>query len=246
MNKSLKEFIESNIDLIENNQWETVYDRALSKLSDSDIGQFTKIFLDANIHPENYLSYLPNYFLYGTSIKNFEIPSSITSINRSAFYDCSSLTSITIPDSVTAIGYSAFSSCSSLTSISIGNSVTSIGGSAFAYCESIKSIMIPDSVTNIGYGAFYNCTSLISMTIPNSVTSISDSTFAYCISLASVTIPDGVTDIGDYAFDDCSNHLIIKYNGSKSDWKQIYNSKAFVNTYFTCHCTDGKIVKKRR
>ena len=57
---------------------------------------------------------------------------SVTSIGKSAFYDCDALTSITIPNSVISIGNFAFSGCSSLTSITIPNSVTSIGNSAFS------------------------------------------------------------------------------------------------------------------
>ncbi len=55
---------------------------------------------------------------------------SVTSIGKSAFYKCTSLTSITIPDSVTSIGERAFSQCTSLTSITIPGGVTSIGTSA--------------------------------------------------------------------------------------------------------------------
>ena len=50
---------------------------------------------------------------------------------------------IIIPKSVTSIEYSAFGNCSSLTSIIIPNSVTSIGVGAFRYCNSLTSIIIP-------------------------------------------------------------------------------------------------------
>ena len=59
---------------------------------------------------------------------------SVTSIGKSAFKWCSSLTSISIPNSVTSIGYGAFCNCSSLTSLTIPNSVTSIGYEAFDLC----------------------------------------------------------------------------------------------------------------
>ena len=65
---------------------------------------------------------------------------SVTSIGKSAFKWCSSLTSVTIPNSVTSIEYEAFSLCSSLTSVTIPNSVTSIGNYAFQGCSSIADI----------------------------------------------------------------------------------------------------------
>ena len=92
-------------------------------------------------------------------------------------------TSFTIPDNVTSIGKSAFSGCDSLTSIEISNSVTNIGDDAFSGCDSLTSIEIPNSVTSIGVYAFYSCDSLTSIEIPNSVTSIGNSAFYYCDSL---------------------------------------------------------------
>ena len=139
-----------------------------------------------------------------SSLTSITIPNSVTSIGGAVFYSCSSLTSITIPDGVTSIGNSAFHGCKSLASITIPNSVTSIGGAAFHSCESLTSITIPNSVTSIGSYAFQNCSRLTSITIPNSVTSIGDSTFYDCSSLTSITIPDGVTSIGNYVFYSCS------------------------------------------
>ena len=140
-----------------------------------------------------------------SSLASITIPDSVTSIDDSAFNGCSSLASITIPDSVTSIGDGVFNECSSLESITIPNSVTSIGESAFYGCSSLESVTIPDSVTSIGESAFYGCSSLTSITIPDSVTSIGGSAFCECSSLTSITIPDSVTSIGGGAFYGCSN-----------------------------------------
>ena len=71
----------------------------------------------------------------------------VTSIGKSAFYDCESLTSITIPSSVTSIGESAFSCCESLTSITIPEGVTRIATETFYACSALTSITLPASMT---------------------------------------------------------------------------------------------------
>ena len=81
----------------------------------------------------------------------------VTSIGRSAFYYCFSLSSVTIPESVTSIGELAFYYCFSLSSIEIPNSVTSIGEYTFTGCSKLIDITIPEGVTSIGDGTFSGC-----------------------------------------------------------------------------------------
>ena len=71
---------------------------------------------------------------------SFIIPSSVTSIGRGAFKNCSGITILTIPSSVTSIDSGAFVSCVGLTTLTIPSSVSSIGGGAFTYCSSLGSI----------------------------------------------------------------------------------------------------------
>ena len=148
-------------------------------------------------------------FLNGEEITNLIIPSSVTSINSSAFSGCSGLTSVTIPSSVTSINSSAFSGCSGLTSVTIPSSVTSIGYNAFSGCTELISINIPNSVKRIDSFAFSECTGLTSFEIPNRVTSINEFTFQGCSGLKTLTIPQSVTSIGSAAFSGCSGLTTI-------------------------------------
>jgi len=167
----------------------------------------------------------------GKLATSFIIPDSVTSIEDSAFSDCSSLTSVTIPDSVTSIGSYAFSNCTSLISITIPDSVTSIGYQAFYDCTSLTSVTMSDSITSIGDWIFKDCTNLVGniydgaqylgddinkyiflFKASNTTTTINSNTkfigcyaFSDCTNLTSITIPDSVTSIGSYAFSNCTS-----------------------------------------
>ena len=148
---------------------------------------------------------------YPAGIKDtiYLIPSSVTSIGKRAFQNCSNLINIKIPDRVSYIGSIAFADCTSLTSITIPDSVTSISGGAFGNCTSLTSIKIPDSVTSIDDYAFSGCISLTSIMIPNRVTEIGGYAFENCTCLTSITIPDSVTEVSDSAFIGCTSLTAI-------------------------------------
>lgn len=131
MDPKIKHFIEKHLDLIKVDEWKEIYVLA-NGAPGFPTRLFTETLLNANINPLEHLDYIPEDFLRGSSIKEFEIPGHIKKIGSSAFSWCSSLKSITIPDSVTSIGEWAFRNCSSLTSITIPGGVTSIGNGAFS------------------------------------------------------------------------------------------------------------------
>ena len=161
------------------------------------------------------------------SLTTVVIGDQMTTIESSAFQNCSSLSSITIgsqvdtimtyafsgtgitsiviPNNVTYIGPSAFLSCNNLASVTLSDSLTEISEGLFYNCPSLTSITIPDAVTAIGTNAFRNCASLQQVKLPNGITVIEDQTFTGCTSLRSVTIPDSVYYIGVAAFSNCTN-----------------------------------------
>ena len=88
----------------------------------------------------------------------------IISINSVAFSHCESLKEINIPNSITSIGYRAFYRCESLENIIIPDHVTDIEYEAFSGCNSLTAITIPVSVTKLEYNAFKGCRSLSTIT----------------------------------------------------------------------------------
>ena len=88
----------------------------------------------------------------------------IISINNVAFSHCESLKEINIPNSITSIGYRAFYRCESLENIIIPDHLTDIEYEAFSGCNSLTAITIPVSVTKLEYDAFKGCKSLSTIT----------------------------------------------------------------------------------
>jgi hypothetical protein len=153
-----------------------------------------------------------NFGQKNTSLITMILPSSITRIGNSAFYDCSGLTSINIPPSVTFIGNFAFRYCTGISSINLPVSVNTIGSCAFDNCSGLTSINIPSSVTSIENNTFSMCSGLTSVTIPSSVTSIGDQAFYNCSGLTSLNIPSSVMIIKNNAFYNCTKVSSIYSN----------------------------------
>lgn len=133
------------------------------------------------------------------SLKDFIIPSSVTTIEDEAFGECKELTTITIPKGVLKIGTMLFSGCDNLKSIIVedGNPIYDSRENCNAIIETNKNILIsgcanskiPTSVVAIGEYAFYQQKSLTSITIPASITNIGKQAFSGCT---------GVTNISSY------------------------------------------------
>lgn len=153
----------------------------------------------------------------------FTIPSSVSSIGKSAFSECQRLTSVMIPGSVTSIGDSAFGNCTGLKSATIPASVTTIGDYVFKGCSGMASVTIPSGVTSIGKSAFANCTGLTSVTIPSSVTKILSSAFSNCSKLTSAeflgnapSMGSGSRPFGTDVFDFSASGFTVKFHSGKS------------------------------
>jgi hypothetical protein len=133
----------------------------------------------------------------------YAVPNGVTSIGRTAFIGCTSLTAITV-DALNPF-------YSSLDGVLFNKTQTTL-----IQCPGAKAgtYTVLDGVTNVGAYAFYSCTRLTSVTIPNSVTKIGDSAFASCTSLTILAIPDSVTSIGSAAFAFCTSLTSVMIGNS--------------------------------
>ena len=176
MNPIIQKLIEENIDYIEAENFDVVYDKAMSVNNKINIGELTDVFYDAGIDPLASLTEIPPLFLDESKITALVIPDNIKKIRRSAFAfsnvkhvqlhnDCelsensfynSRIKSIVIPHIMNEIPDECFCACEELEYIDIRD-VDQIGAEAFYDCKNLRSIFIPDNVNYIADSAFYDC-----------------------------------------------------------------------------------------
>ena len=155
LTKNLKEFLEKNIELIEENKFDELYEKAEDDLYFSQgIGTLTRTLLAANINPVEYLSEIPYCYLYGDSnIIEFVIPDKIELINSEAFANCSQLHDVIFGKDVSVIYYGAFEGCTELTNVTLNEGLLEIGQYAFRNTN-IEKLRLPSTLRSIDVQAF--------------------------------------------------------------------------------------------
>lgn len=221
MTEEQKEYIEQNIDLIEDGEWEKFFNQAPNGVGLPLYEAGVNFLKDVS-------EIFPRMFSY-SDLTELVIPNNITSIGTDAFCNCTNLKSIELPEGLTNIGDDAFSFCESLSNINFPDSLTSIGINLFYHCKSLSRIEIPNSVTSIGDWAFYDCISLTSINIPASVKRIGHNAFYYCAKLTKAVVnnPNATFERGVFARVS-SNFELYGYTGSTAEKYANANGHTFV------------------
>ena len=176
MNSAIQKLIEENIDYIEAENFDAVYDEAMMVNHKLNIGELTDVFYAAGIDPLASLTEIPRLFLDESEITALVIPENIKKIRKaglafskieylklhnncelseSCFHN-SELKSIIIPDIMNEVPDECFYNCQELSDVDL-NAIEQIGAEAFAYCTSLKNIFIPDDINYIADTAFEGC-----------------------------------------------------------------------------------------
>ncbi|MEI6754116.1 MAG: leucine-rich repeat protein [Paludibacter sp.] len=102
----------------------------------------------------------------------------------------------TLPTTVTTIGKSALQSCKNITVINLSDSIKTISDFAFRECVNLNYIILPSKVSLIGNGAFYDCTNLKTIISKNPIPAVigGNLTFLGTSKDIIVKVPDGSFD----------------------------------------------------
>lgn len=164
---------------------------------------------------------------YGAKFTEVNFGDQVTSIGKSAFSGCSTITTVTLGQNVETIDINAFSGCTGLQALSFPSSLKTISDGAFCGCKSLKSVNIGSALQSLGSNAFKECFSLSEATIASGT--IGAYAFEHCDSLKTLTLGEGVTTIGEGAFQYCgklsnvvlSNHLTTIGSAAFYDCSQL-------------------------
>lgn len=218
MSPELKNFINENIDLINENSeesWESLYSILLAINEAGLVGEFTKVVLDSRINdPAFILRFVPWGYLAQTEIIKYNIPYGVVKLNGSSFLECAKLESISIPETVAHIYMSAFESCTRLKNVVLPESLKKLYAYAFKNCRNLQSINIPKKLIAIETATFYN-SGLKSIVLPDFIETLGDRAFSSCKLLEYVELQGLPSNyIGENIFTDCPRleKIICKFN----------------------------------
>ena len=156
MELALKEFVEKNIHLIEENRFKELY--IIAEVDpDLEVYDLTKLLYAADIDPLKELDYIPSNFMIGTHLNapqsvDLSNLTHIKHIENYAFAFNNNLKEIILPPNLETIGSTAFLA-SGLKKIIIPKSVKAIGDVAFMDCKYLSEVVI-EGKPSIGSNAF--------------------------------------------------------------------------------------------
>lgn len=160
MNEEIKQFIEQNIQLIDECNFKKLYNKAAGIFDDEEIPGLTEVFLKSGIDPLLYLDSVPERYSSDLYIKEVTIPSNIKVIGTGAFANCYDLKEVIFKEGVDEIESRAFSSCESLVRLYFPDSLSQLNAEVFQDCSNLKEVSIGKNINYMGYYIFARCPKL--------------------------------------------------------------------------------------
>lgn len=135
-----------------------------------------------------------------TRLRSISIPSTVTSIEASAFAGCTNLVGVNIYGQISSIGSGAFQGCTSLYAFDFSCiTATQLSDNCFAGCTSLTEAILPEGMLYVNHEAFYGCTNLKKLSFPSTVSQVHARVIQGCTNLQTVnffraTPPSAMSD----------------------------------------------------
>lgn len=146
----------------------------------------------------------------GTSIKEINIPSTVTEVGSNLFIDCTTLESATLnfyaydEDWQCSLGGVLGDSTKSTLKKLVVRNAGNIKEVPYQYCKDyvmLEEVSIAQGTEKISSYSFQNCPSLKKIDLPQGLLTIEEFAFVNCKNLEEVVVPESVESFDMYAFD---------------------------------------------
>lgn len=128
-----------------------------------------------------------------SKIQKINFPSTLVSIEESAFQDCINLSEVDLSRTkIETIGVSAFIDCG-ISTLSLPEGLKEIQDQAFYGNKSLKEVKLPLGIQVVENSAFCS-SSIVKVELPNSVTRLGYRAFADCADLKDFIVYDATVD----------------------------------------------------
>lgn len=170
-------------------------------------------------------------------ITAISLPTSLQTIGKGAFANCTELRTATLPFlgnaretkqdgytwvfensvvptvtllDITRVTKKTFAGGETvLTTVILPDDVTKLEENAFKGFTALRTVELPAELTAIGKNAFRDCNNLIDIILPSKLRTIDDNAFRGCSKLTTVVFPEGFDSLGVGAYQDCINLTTI-------------------------------------
>lgn len=130
-----------------------------------------------------------------------------------------------MPNTVTNIQRSAFVNCAGLNAVVFGTNVMRIEDEAFFGCSSITEVRLPDSMQRVGSMAFAACDSLRRVFVPATVRRLEDLTFLACVSLQGAYFSGDAPETGEEVLDASPVTMKVYHMQGTSGWQSQFGDR---------------------
>lgn len=154
----------------------------------------------------------------------------LQSIGQYAFSGSKMLMEVELPETVKTIEKAAFYQCYSLEKVNFSANLETIGDYAFANAKSLYEVYLPANVT-VGKYAFMGCSSLSSLTLSKDVKTLSDHAFYGCKQMTVYTDAKSTKDAGWSDKWNSSNRPVIWGCELSADGKRVVSVTITANTF---------------